>query len=175
MPLHAPRRLDGVGMSACTPINKADAVIAGAVRITLRVEIPVRRPAIIDDRSAGFDPCIYNGHQNVSGSVRNGNEKLTGLALNTAKHPLPLNRVAPMIFAPTELAHIDVDGLLKIADLLRAALQVHQHGPSRELTSVIVLGLKQCSRWIRWARYTAHDVVCGEHNLLESEVTLLTP
>ena len=31
MPLHAPRRLDGVGMDARTPINEADAVIAGAV------------------------------------------------------------------------------------------------------------------------------------------------
>ena len=55
MPLHAPRRLDGVGMSACTPIIEAD-----AVSVTLRVEIPVHRPAISDDRSAEFDPCICN-------------------------------------------------------------------------------------------------------------------
>jgi len=41
-----------------------------------------------------------------------------------------------MIFAPTELDHIDFNGLLKFADPLRAALQVHQHGPSAELTSV---------------------------------------
>ena len=37
-------------------------------------------------------------HQSVGGSVRNWYEKLfTGLALNTAKHTLPLNRMAPMI------------------------------------------------------------------------------
>jgi len=126
MPLNAPRRLDGVGMSACTPINEADAVTTGGVRTTLRIEIPVRRPAITDDRTAEFDPCIYNGHQSFSGSVRNGNDKrFNGLALNTAKYPLPLNRVVPMIFAPTVLVHIDFDGLLKIADPLGAALQVH--------------------------------------------------
>jgi len=44
-------------------------------------------------------PSIYNGHQSVGGSVRKGNEKrFTRLALNTAKLPLPLNRLAPMIF-----------------------------------------------------------------------------
>jgi len=53
-----------------------------------------------------------------------------------------------MIFAPTELAHIDFDGLLKFAYPLRASLQVHQHGAYTELTSVIVEGLKQCSLWV---------------------------
>jgi hypothetical protein len=44
-------------------------------------------------------PSIYNGYQSVGGSVRKGNEKrFTALALNTAKHALPLNRVAPMIY-----------------------------------------------------------------------------
>jgi hypothetical protein len=132
MPLHAQRRLDDVGMSTRTPI-----IEAGAASVTLCVEIPVRRPSITDDRGASFDPCIYNGLQSTSGSVRKGNEKrFTGLALKTTKHPLPLNRVAPMTFAPIELVHIDFDGLLKIADPVRAALQVHQHGPSAELTSV---------------------------------------
>jgi len=44
-------------------------------------------------------PIIYDGNQNVGGCARKGNEKrFTGLALNTAIYPLPLNRVAPMIF-----------------------------------------------------------------------------
>ena len=43
-------------------------------------------------------PSIYNGHQSDGGSVQNWYEKrFTGLALNTAKHPLPRNRVDPMI------------------------------------------------------------------------------
>jgi hypothetical protein len=92
------------------------------VRVSFRVDIPVRSPAITDDRSAGFDPCIYNSYQSVGGSVRNWSEKrFTGLAPNTAKYPLPLNRVIPIIFAPNELAFVDLDVLLRIADLLRAA------------------------------------------------------
>ena len=90
-------------MGAWALVNKAIAVVKGAVNVTFRVEIAVRFAAITDDRSAGFDPSIYYGHQSVGGSVRNGNEKrFTGLAPNTAKHPLSINRVAPMIFAPTE-------------------------------------------------------------------------
>ena len=43
-------------------------------------------------------PSNYNGHQSDGGSVRNWYEKrLTGLAINTAKHPLPFKRVASMI------------------------------------------------------------------------------
>ena len=49
-------------------------------------------------------PIMYNGHQCVGGSVLKGNEKrFTGLALNTAIYPLPLNRVAPMIFFLEEI------------------------------------------------------------------------
>jgi hypothetical protein len=42
--------LDGVGKSARTLINETNAVIDGRVRVTLPLEIPVRRPAIPDDR-----------------------------------------------------------------------------------------------------------------------------
>ena len=85
------RGLDGFRVGSSTLINKASAVINGAVRVTLRIEISVRCPAITDDRSAGLDPCIYNGPHSVSGFVRNENEKrFTTLVLNTAKHPLPL-------------------------------------------------------------------------------------
>jgi len=89
------RALYSVCVGACTLFNEACAVVNGAVRVTFLVENPVRSPAITDDRSAGLDPSICNGHQSVGGSVRNGKEKrFTGLALNTAKNPLPLNRVA---------------------------------------------------------------------------------
>jgi hypothetical protein len=122
-----------VCVGACTLVNEANAVVNGAVRANFRVEILTRSTAITDDHSAGFNPCICNGHQSVGGFVRNGNEKrFTRLALNTPKHPLPLNRVFPMIFAPTELAFVDLDGLVRTADLLRAALHVHEHRLSAE-------------------------------------------
>ena len=138
------------------------------MRLNLRVEIPVRSPAFTDDRSAGFDPCIYDGLQSVSGSVRNGNEKhCTGLTLNTAKHPLPLNRAAPTIFAPTELAFVDIDGLVRTADLLRAALHVHQHRLSAEMAPVRdCIGTEAMLLLDQAGRYAAHDVVCKVHYLL---------
>jgi hypothetical protein len=54
----APRGLDGVRVGPSKLINKANAVIDGAVRLTLRVEIPARCSAITDDRSVRFDPSI---------------------------------------------------------------------------------------------------------------------
>jgi len=51
-----PRALCGVCVGACTLVDEANAVVNGTVRVTFRVEIPVRSPAITDDRSAGFDP-----------------------------------------------------------------------------------------------------------------------
>jgi hypothetical protein len=136
------------------------------------LEIPVRRPAVTDDVSAGFDSGSKNIHQGVSSSVRNGNEKcLPALALNTAKDSLPLKRVAPVVFAV-----IDFYGLVRTANLLRAALQIHQHGLSAELAPIsdrfrtkLMLLLDNVGR------YTAHDVVCEDHNLHEIEATLLKP
>jgi len=110
-------------------------------------------PAITDECSDGFDPCIYNSHQSVGSSVRNGNKKrFTRLTLNAAKHPLPLNKMAPVIFAPTELALIDLNSLVRTADLLGAALHAHEHGLSAELAPVHDRGrLKRCSSLIREA------------------------
>jgi hypothetical protein len=72
------------------------------------------------------------------------------------------------------LALVDLDGLIRTADLLRAALRVHQHGLSAELAPIrdrngtdAMLSLDKAGRC------AAHDVLCAEHNLLESEVTLL--
>ena len=77
-----PRDPYSVCVGACTIVNEANGVVRGSVRVTFPVEIPVRSPAITDDRTVGFDSSIYNGHQ--SGSVRNGNKnRFTGLALST--------------------------------------------------------------------------------------------
>jgi hypothetical protein len=143
----------------------------------LRASIPVRRPAIIDDRNGGFDPCLYNGHQSASGYVRNGNwKRFTRMALNTTKHPLLLNRVAPMIFTPTELALFDFESLVGTADPLRAAMQVLQHGWSAELAPVSYgSGNEAMFALDKVGRYAAQDVACEEHNFLESEVTPLKP
>ena len=168
--------LDGVDMRCSTLINKGNAVIDGAVRVTLCIKFPVRCTAIADDRSAGFNPCIYKGLQSVSGSVRNGNEtRFIVLALNTAKHPLPLNRVAPLIFAGTELALVDLDGLVRTTDPRTAALYVHQHGFSAELAPVSDRIVTEAMLSLdKVGTYSAHEV-CEKHNLLESEVTLLKP
>jgi hypothetical protein len=120
-----------IGLGASPLVNELYAMFDGAVCVTLRVEIAVSTPAITDDRSTGFNPCIYNGHQSADGSVRE--KRFNGLALNTTRHLLTFNRVAPVIFAPTELALVDPDGLVRTADLLGAALQVHEHGLSLSL------------------------------------------
>jgi hypothetical protein len=95
-----PHALVDVGMSARTAINEAIAVIDDAMLVTMRVEIPKRRPAISDYRRVGFmrvkrpSKCqrFYPGRER---------ETVYRLALNTDKHPLPLERVAPMIYEPT--------------------------------------------------------------------------
>ena len=66
-----PRARYSVCVGARTLVSKDNGVVNGAVSVTLRVETPVRSPAITDDRNDGFDPGIYNGHQSVGGSVRN--------------------------------------------------------------------------------------------------------
>jgi hypothetical protein len=162
-----PYALYSVIVGACTLVNEANAMVNGPVLVTFRVEIPVRSPAINDDCSAGFDACIYNGHQSVGGSVRNGNEKcFTALALNTAKHALPLTRVAPIIFAPIELSFVYLDGLVRSADLLRAALHIHQHrlsaeqaqcldcnGTEANLLCIVWKGTRRTMSYVRYITY----------------------
>jgi len=57
-----PSTHDSIGVSAILMVNELYAMVDGAVCVTSRVEIAVRTPAVTDDRSAGFDPCVYNGH-----------------------------------------------------------------------------------------------------------------
>jgi hypothetical protein len=109
-------------------IPEVDAVVDSAMLVTQRSEIVVRTPATTNDPCAGLDPVTYNGQKCVGGSVLDGNKKcLSGLTLYTAKHPLTLNRVTPMILSPTELTLVNFDGLIRTTDLSRAALQIHQH------------------------------------------------
>ena len=49
-----------------------------AVRVAVGFQNPVCRPAVIGDRSAGFDPDTNKSHQSASGSVLNGHKE--GLA-----------------------------------------------------------------------------------------------
>jgi len=109
-----PRALDGIGVGPVVRIHELDSVVDGSVRVTLKTEIAVCTPAITDDCSARFDPVTYDGHQCVGGSVLHGNKKcFAKLSFNTAKHPMTLNRVSPMILSPTELALINFDSLVR--------------------------------------------------------------
>jgi hypothetical protein len=158
-------------------IDERNAVVHDAVRVTLRHHIPIRSPAITDERSAGFNPSTDNVRQCVGGSVRYGNKKCsTEPAFHSSKHALTLNRVSPMVLSPTELALVDLNGLVRTADLHRTALQLYQqclsaeHIPVRNsvITEVmLVLDLV--------GRFEALDVVRKVQNLLEGAVTLLEP
>lgn len=84
-----------------------------------------------------FDPGTYNVLQCVGGSVWSRNKKCsTGLAFNTAKHPLALNRVSPMVFSPTELSLVDLNGLFRTTELLIAVFLVNQHSLPAEHIAV---------------------------------------
>ena len=101
-------------------------MIHSAVRVTLRLDIPIRSPEITDERSAGFEPSMGNVLQCVDGSVRYWNKKCsTGPAFDFVKHPLPPNRVSLVVFSQTELALVDLNLLVRTTDLLRAALQIY--------------------------------------------------
>jgi hypothetical protein len=152
-------------------------MVDGEMRVTLRLDIPVRSSTIADNGSAEFDPRIYDGLQSFSGSVRNGNEKRsTGITLYTARHRLPLNGAAPVILAPTKFALNNFDDLVRTADLLRGALQVYEHGLSAELAPVRDRSWTEAMLFFdTFGRDAAYDVVCEKQNLLECEVTMLKP
>jgi hypothetical protein len=132
-----PFELNGVGVISLS--DKGNGVINGTVRLTLSVEILVRSPAVIDNRSAWFDPSVYNGHQVVGGSVRYWNKKcFVRLTFDSAEHPVALNRFSAIVSSPTEHAVVDLDGLVRTANLFRAALQIHWPGLSAEHAPVCV-------------------------------------
>jgi len=95
-------------------------MVDGPVRVSQRVEIAIRIPAIADDRRAWFDPFTYNSRQRVGGSVRGVNKKCSdGPSFYTAKHPLTLNRVPSIILWPTDLALVNFDGLVWTTDFFQ--------------------------------------------------------
>jgi len=124
-----PRAFNGVGVGPSGRVDEVDAVVDSPMRVTLLAEIPVSSPRIADDRSAGFDPVTYYGHQCVGGPVRNWNEEcVTGLTFYTTQHPLTLDRVSPIVLTPTKFALINFDGLVSTTYLDGAPLQKKQHG-----------------------------------------------
>jgi hypothetical protein len=86
-------------LSACTLVNEGDAVVDDLMSVIVRVETAVRRRAVSDYCSTGFDPRTNNSHRCVSGSVRKGSEKrFSGFSLDTTKDPLPVSRVTSVAF-----------------------------------------------------------------------------
>jgi len=76
----------------------------------------------------------------------------------------------------SELALVDLDCLLRTADLFRAALHVHEHGLSAELVPVRDGSSTEAMlSFDKAGRFTAHDVKCEKQNLLESEISMLKP
>jgi len=70
-------------------------------------------------------------------SVLNGHEKRsTSTAFDSTEYPLTLYTMSAMIFPFPELALIDLDGLIRIADLLRVVLQVDGHSLLDKLSPV---------------------------------------
>jgi len=68
-----PGAFNWVRMSASMHINKIDRVNHSFVCVAVRFNIPLCRPAITDDFSAGFDLVTKNSHKCVGGYVRNAN------------------------------------------------------------------------------------------------------
>ena len=107
------------------------------------------------------------------GSVRYGNKKgFTGPAFDSARHPLALNWVSPVVFSPSELALVELNGLVRTAGLLRVALQIYQQCVSAEHTPVCKGVITEVMFALDLVgRFAAQDVVRKVQNLLEGEVT----
>ena len=172
-----PRRLDVISVISGVRIDERDRVIYGAVHVNMRPDILIRSPAITDERSAGFDPNRNNARQRVGNSIWNRNKKSsTGFAFHTAKHPLALYRVSPVVFSPTELAFIVLNGIVRTADLLRAPFQVYQQRVSAEHPPVRDCVIREAMFALDLSgRFAAQDVVREVQYLLEGEMTPLEP
>jgi hypothetical protein len=165
-----PSDLDCVGVDTIPLVNELYAMIDGSVCVTLRFEIPLLSPEVTIDRSAGFDPCIYNGHQSVDGSVRNGNDKhFPGLGLKTAKHPLPLLYLRLPNLLPS------ISTVLLAPPIFSEQPSMYHTMFSAELALVRELSTTEavlfCDKAGRFAAYG----VCEKHNIMESVVSMLKP
>jgi hypothetical protein len=137
-------------------MDEMDAVVNGAVRVALRTKIAVGTTAIADDCSARFDPVTYDGHQCVGGFVRYGNKKCSaGLSFYTTTHPLTLNRVSSMILLSTELALVNLDGLLRTTNFselpsINTSMVSLQNIP--QSATVCALREYSCRTWLACSR-----------------------
>ena len=128
-----PAALYRVHMSTSTHINETDRAIHSFVCVAMRCYVPLCRPAVTDDSSAGFEPVTKNSHRRAGGLSAKGTRNFfSGLALITTEHPLSFYFVSPIVIAPTEIAVVDFDGLLRTETFLRAARHVVQHDLSTE-------------------------------------------
>jgi len=75
-----------------------------------------------------------------------------------------------MVFSPTELALFDLNGLVRTANLLRAAFQVYQQCLSA-VRDHLMTGLMFALDLVD--RFAAQDVAREVYNLLEVEITPL--
>ena len=69
-----------------------------------------------------------------------------------------------------------ISSLVRSGDLLRATLEIHQHGLFAELVPVSDVRCADVTLLLHnvcWS--AAHDILCEDHNLHKSEVTLLRP
>ena len=108
-----PHDFDRVHLNPSTLINENDRMVDSVVCVAVGSQIPVGRPAVTDDCSDGFHPGT-NSHQGVNGSARNGHDEgISGLQLDTAKHPLSFHSVSSSVLAPIELAFVDSTILLR--------------------------------------------------------------
>jgi hypothetical protein len=70
-----PGTLDCVSVVFGVLIEERNAVVHGAVGVTPSLDVPIRTPAISDERSAVFDPSTDYLRQCVGGSIPYGNQK----------------------------------------------------------------------------------------------------
>jgi hypothetical protein len=81
-----------------------------------------------------------------------------------------------MVFSPTELALIDLNGLVRTADPFRAALHVYQQCFSAENTPVSDRVISEVMFALDFVgSFATQDVVREEQYLLQSEFTPLEP
>jgi hypothetical protein len=132
-----PAALNSICVRASVLINETDPVVDGFMRVTLLIETVVRSPTIADDFRAWFDPSTNNVSQSFGGSIHNGHEKRSpSVAFHSTEYPLALNTMSAMIFPFTELALINLNGLIKTADLLRAVVKVNEHSLSNKVPPI---------------------------------------
>ena len=129
--------LYSVPVRPCCWVNETDPLVHGLMRVTLASEFIVSRPTIAYDRGARFDPSTNDGRQSCMASVLNEHEKRsTSTAFDSTEYPLTLNTMSAMIFPFPELAVINLDSLMRTADLLRVVLQVDGHSLSDKWSPV---------------------------------------